>query len=78
MIRYQPLMQDWRSDFNEFENDAGWSNHHYAANRLSSVMHADETCHGWRSITERGTHEALLAADGWYAEMWLKQQLIKP
>lgn len=46
------------------------------ANRLSSVMHADEIIvMDDGQITERGTHEALLAADGWYAEMWLKQQL---
>ncbi|KRM22479.1 ABC transporter ATP-binding protein [Latilactobacillus graminis] len=46
------------------------------ANRLSSVMHADEIIvmdNG--QIAERGTHEALLAADGWYAKMWWKQQL---
>lgn len=46
------------------------------ANRLSSVMHADEIIvMDDGQITERGIHEALLAADGWYAEMWLKQQL---
>ncbi|WP_208423145.1 ABC transporter ATP-binding protein [Latilactobacillus fragifolii] len=46
------------------------------ANRLSSVMHADEIIvMDDGQIIERGTHEALLAEDGWYAEMWLKQQL---
>ena len=26
-------------------------------------------------IVERGNHEQLLAADGWYAEMWRRQEL---
>ena len=46
------------------------------AHRLSSVMHAQEILvldEG--QITERGTHEQLLAANGWYQKMWEKQQL---
>lgn len=47
-----------------------------AAQRLSSVMHANqiivlENGH----VIERGTHDELLANDGWYAEMWAKQEL---
>lgn len=46
------------------------------AQRLSSVMHADEilVVDDGR-ITERGTHDKLLADNGWYAEMWSEQQL---
>jgi ATP-binding cassette subfamily B protein len=47
-----------------------------AAHRLSSVMHADEILvleNG--HVIERGTHEQLLANDGWYAQMWDLQQL---
>ena len=47
-----------------------------AAHRLSSVMHADEIIvleNG--HIIERGTHDELLALNGWYAEMWHLQQL---
>jgi ATP-binding cassette subfamily B protein len=46
------------------------------AQRLSSVMHADEilVLDDGR-ITERGTHDQLLADHGWYAEMWAEQQL---
>ncbi|WP_225047486.1 ABC transporter ATP-binding protein [Lacticaseibacillus kribbianus] len=47
-----------------------------AAQRLSSVMHANEIIvledgH----VIERGTHDELLANHGWYAEMWAKQEL---
>lgn len=46
------------------------------ANRLSSVMHADEIIvMDDGTIAERGTHDSLLAQQGWYAEMWVKQQL---
>lgn len=47
-----------------------------AAHRLSSVMHADEILvmdNG--QVVERGTHDELIAFDGWYAEMYAKQQL---
>ena len=45
------------------------------AHRLSTVMHADQILvldHG--RVVERGTHAALLAADGHYAAMWRLQQ----
>ena len=45
------------------------------AHRLSTVMDADEILvmdHG--RIVERGTHRALLARDGAYAQMWALQQ----
>lgn len=47
-----------------------------AAHRISSVLHADEIIvveDG--KITERGTHLELLALNGWYKEMYDKQQL---
>jgi ATP-binding cassette subfamily B multidrug efflux pump len=47
-----------------------------AAHRLSSVMHANEILvldEG--KIIERGTHQELLALNGWYQKMWEKQQL---
>ena len=47
-----------------------------AAHRLTSVMNADLILvlkDG--KIVERGNHEQLLAADGWYAEMWRRQEL---
>jgi ATP-binding cassette subfamily B protein/ATP-binding cassette subfamily C protein len=47
-----------------------------AAHRLSSVMSADEIIvldNG--RIIERGTHEQLMAANGWYAQMFVQQQL---
>ncbi|WEV40818.1 ABC transporter transmembrane domain-containing protein [Lactobacillus sp. ESL0681] len=46
-----------------------------ATHRLTSVMNADLILvlkDG--QIVERGTHEQLLAADGWYAEMWRRQE----
>lgn len=47
-----------------------------SAHRISSVMHADEIIvidEG--TVTERGTHEELIALDGWYKEMYDRQQL---
>lgn len=46
------------------------------AHRLSAFQHADRILvldEG--KITEEGTHQALLAQDNWYAEMYRKQQL---
>lgn len=47
-----------------------------SAHRLSSVMHAKEiiVLDGGQVI-ERGTHEELLALEGWYKRMWDRQQL---
>lgn len=46
------------------------------AHRLSTVQRAHEICvlDGGR-IVERGTHDQLLAAGGWYAQTWQQQQL---
>jgi len=47
-----------------------------AAHRLSSVMNADEIIvldHG--RIVERGDHASLMAARGWYEQMFTQQQL---
>ncbi|RMC39492.1 ATP-binding cassette domain-containing protein [Lactobacillus sp. ESL0236] len=47
-----------------------------ATHRLTSVMHANLILvlkDG--KIVERGTHDQLLAAHGWYADMWQKQEL---
>ncbi|MEH3100347.1 ABCB family ABC transporter ATP-binding protein/permease [Sphingomonas adhaesiva] len=44
------------------------------AHRLSTIVHADQivVLEAGRAV-ERGTHAALLAAGGLYAEMWLRQ-----
>jgi ATP-binding cassette subfamily B protein len=49
------------------------------AHRLSTVMDADQILvmdHG--RVVERGTHRALLEADGLYAQMWALQQQEEP
>jgi ATP-binding cassette subfamily B protein len=49
------------------------------AHRLSTVMNADEIIvMSEGQIIERGTHAALLLADGHYAKMWAIQQQEKP
>ena len=46
------------------------------AHRLSTVMNADEILVMQSGhVIERGTHAALLEADGSYARMWTLQQL---
>lgn len=47
-----------------------------SSHRLSGVMNADQilVVDDGR-VVERGTHDELLALNGWYAEMWRRQQL---
>jgi ATP-binding cassette subfamily B protein len=47
-----------------------------AAHRLSAVTHADQIIvltDG--KVTEHGTHEELIDADGWYKEQFMIQQM---
>ena len=47
-----------------------------ATHRLTSVMNADLILvlkNG--RIVERGTHDQLLKLNGWYADMWQRQEL---
>lgn len=47
-----------------------------SAHRISSVMHADEIIVlDQGTIVERGTHYSLMQQDGWYRQMYEKQQL---
>lgn len=47
-----------------------------SAHRLSSVMHAEEILVFENGrIAERGTHHELIELNGWYAEMYHRQQL---
>ena len=49
-----------------------------SAHRISSIMHADEIIVMEKgNIVERGTHQQLIAMNGWYADMYQKQQLEK-
>jgi ATP-binding cassette, subfamily B, heavy metal transporter len=45
------------------------------AHRLSTIIDADEilVLHDGR-VVERGSHDALLASNGFYATMWQRQQ----
>ncbi|MGG4549812.1 ABC transporter transmembrane domain-containing protein [Rossellomorea marisflavi] len=46
------------------------------SHRLSAIVHADLilVMDGGR-VTQRGTHEEMMQEDGWYKEMYLRQQL---
>ncbi|MEG0443382.1 MAG: ABC transporter transmembrane domain-containing protein [Carnobacterium sp.] len=49
-----------------------------SAHRISSIMHADEIIVIEKgSISERGTHQELIGEEGWYNDMYQKQQLEK-
>lgn len=47
-----------------------------SAHRISSIMHADEIIVMEKgTISERGTHQQLIETQGWYNDMYHKQQL---
>lgn len=49
-----------------------------SAHRISSIMHADEIIVMEKGkISERGSHQELIGIDGWYNDMYHKQQLEK-
>ncbi|MGB3161059.1 MAG: ABC transporter transmembrane domain-containing protein [Carnobacterium sp.] len=49
-----------------------------SAHRISSIMHADEIIVMEKGeMSERGTHQELIGINGWYNDMYQKQQLEK-
>ncbi|WP_034552097.1 ABC transporter ATP-binding protein [Carnobacterium funditum] len=49
-----------------------------SAHRISSIMHADEIIVMEKGkMSERGSHQQLIGIDGWYNDMYHKQQLEK-
>ncbi|MCA9764818.1 MAG: ATP-binding cassette domain-containing protein [Carnobacterium sp.] len=49
-----------------------------SAHRISSIMHADEIIVMEKGkMSERGTHQQLIGINGWYNDMYQKQQLEK-
>lgn len=49
-----------------------------SAHRISSIMHADEIIVMEKgTISERGSHQQLIGINGWYNDMYHKQQLEK-
>lgn len=49
-----------------------------SAHRISSIMHADEIIVMEKGkMSERGTHQQLININGWYSDMYQKQQLEK-
>ena len=49
-----------------------------SAHRISSIMNADEIIVMEKgTISERGSHQELIKTEGWYNDMYHKQQLEK-